>query len=346
MGIISKIKSVLKKKKELVVLDLYLRDYEHSNFYFALVFNKKIEKFKVLYVPIDVVDEKDSVEDYFCYQFIFVETVNYILETINRNEYIYKNDAFRNRKVSTMDSYYIELNTHVASKDYKFMFTQFIDKDFLFLFDIIVILFEHLPNIVNELCNKLLFNFYDSNDAVKFDVSCDFDLFDDPYSKIFSKDIIDNCNYIFDDIFFIEKVGHRYYAVIDNNVFVLEYLRGKKIFNINCNNFNPFGTEIFIIVKAIREKLEKKFYRLKVFEKTLEFTENGDLDKYYLCYGISDNKFLIANNVSNDVGLNLLKKKYIKILQASVDFKSQIVEYLSMKYTDGVVNDIIEFIFN
>lgn len=46
----------LKKKKERVIIDLVISDYNKSNFYVGLVFNSKIEKFKVLFIPIDVVD--------------------------------------------------------------------------------------------------------------------------------------------------------------------------------------------------------------------------------------------------------------------------------------------------
>jgi len=51
MVMVQKIKKVLHKKNEEIIVDLYIKDYDKSNFYFALVFNKKVEKFKVLYVP-------------------------------------------------------------------------------------------------------------------------------------------------------------------------------------------------------------------------------------------------------------------------------------------------------
>ena len=44
------IKNYLRKKRESVIIDLIIRDYNKSNFYIALVFNSRIEKFKVLYV--------------------------------------------------------------------------------------------------------------------------------------------------------------------------------------------------------------------------------------------------------------------------------------------------------
>ena len=53
----NKIINILQKRKEKVVLDLYLRDYDCSNYYFAIVYNSKIEKFKVLMVPLDAIDD-------------------------------------------------------------------------------------------------------------------------------------------------------------------------------------------------------------------------------------------------------------------------------------------------
>ena len=98
MDITAKIYLALKKKKEDVILDLYIKDYEHSNFYFALVHNKKINKFKILFVPIDVIDDNSNISEYFCYQFIFLDQVEYILKTMNENEELYKDEIFRNRK--------------------------------------------------------------------------------------------------------------------------------------------------------------------------------------------------------------------------------------------------------
>jgi len=136
MDITAKIYLALKKKKEDVILDLYIKDYEHSNFYFALVHNKKINKFKILFVPIDVIDDNSNISEYFCYQFIFLDQVEYILKTMNENEELYKDEIFRNRKTIGFDSYYVELNYYNKNK-YTFKFSQYIDNEFIFLFDVI-----------------------------------------------------------------------------------------------------------------------------------------------------------------------------------------------------------------
>ena len=92
----SAVQKYLKKKNERVIIDLVIKDYDKSNFYLALVFNKKIEKFKVLFIPIDVM-EINRVEEYCCYQFMEIVTVNYFLETLNSLKATYQDEEFRNR---------------------------------------------------------------------------------------------------------------------------------------------------------------------------------------------------------------------------------------------------------
>ena len=192
----NKIINILQKRKEKVVLDLYLRDYDCSNYYFAIVYNSKIEKFKVLMVPLDAIDDSKYLEEYFCYQFIFVKTVENIMKEIHDNEEIIERENINYQ--STLDSYYIEINTHLASKDYCFKFSQYIPTTLPFFFNIMVLLFEHLPNIVSELCNKILYLFQNPNDAIRYNGSYSFDLYNGLVNIINYEEINYNYNNIFD----------------------------------------------------------------------------------------------------------------------------------------------------
>ena len=136
MDIIAKINLALRKRKEEVVLDLYLKDYEHSNYYFALVFNKKIDMFKMLFVPLDLVDSISKVSEYFCYQFIYLNQVEHILSTMNNNKHVFNDSKIIDRKTNEFDSYYVEINYYDKDK-YTFKFSQYIDREYLFLFDIV-----------------------------------------------------------------------------------------------------------------------------------------------------------------------------------------------------------------
>jgi len=158
MDIKEKIYKAFKKKKESIIVDLFIVNYNSANFYIGLVFNHVINKFKVAFIPIDAIESNDKIEDYLCYQFIFPKTVEYILDTLNSNEKELKNKNL-DRSVKTNTSFYIELGLISNNNYYLLSFTQFIDREFEFLFDIIVILFEHSPNIMHELCSDLLEQF-------------------------------------------------------------------------------------------------------------------------------------------------------------------------------------------
>lgn len=327
MDIIQKIKDCLKKKKESIVFDLYLKDYDKSNFYFALVFNHHIEAFKVLYVPLDMVHGKCSIEEYFCYQFIFLDAVNHLLQVIHDAEGSYQEEEFRKRKSSLLDSYYIEIHTHVANKDYQFTFTQYIDKEFSFLFDVIATLFEYLPNVVSELCHKLLLEFSEE-EIVHYTGSFDFD---GDYQKLFTKEVWDSSQDV--KVSFLEKMGNRYYAVVSNKLFVLDCFPQQRLLNISSGDLDSLGVEVCAICRNIQEENYHSFYRLQV----------GD-DSYYLCYGIRNNQFdVIPVGYVSCIDVSLLSKKQIKIRNIDSQLENELRRILSSKYEDFKVEEFIHF---
>lgn len=307
------IQKYLKKKKERVLLDLYIRDYNKSNFYIALVFNKRIEKFKVLFVPLDVCENK-YIDDYVCYQFIDISSVNYILNTINDNDELIRNDIFRNKINKYINSYYIEINTHINKRDYKFVTTRYIPSEWLFMFDVIVTLFERIPSFMNELCREILAVFSNSNEAIDYKYSIDFDLVNDDFSTL-----------LFDtsevhEVLFLEFIGGKYFAIVNNVLVVVEY-NPRKILNLYCSSDDD--SYIYSVLVAIRNKSYKKFYKLMVVDDKHDF-EVG-VAEYYLCYGLEKDKFLI---VSGDKLETLDKRLYddglIKILDSDLELDEKL----------------------
>ena len=62
------IKRYLVKRKEEEIFNLIVEDYENSNIYLGLIYNYRINQYKVLYVPLDLID--NDVDEYACYQFV------------------------------------------------------------------------------------------------------------------------------------------------------------------------------------------------------------------------------------------------------------------------------------
>ena len=345
------IRKILKRKKEDIILDLYLQNYDSGNYYLALVFNNKIQKYRVLYVPIDSIKNKFSVEEYFCYQFIFLHTVNFIIETINNNEKYFIDENARNKSNPNMDSYYIEFNTNVNDKHYTFKFTQYINKEFSYFFDLFVTLFDHAPNIVSELCDKILYEFKESNEAVRYNCCYEFDM-RNSLKELFPKQVINRHKYKFDDISFIEKIGYRYYMILKDELFIIDYDNFKFDLNVYSGNHDSLGDEIYIFVKAIQNNIEKKLTRLKVCKNTEDFNSLDDnVANYYLCYGIHkdvEDDYLKVVNFSTDhlLDMDLLKKKLVKIEYCDDKFYNELVDYLNEKYEKKRVEELLDFIID
>lgn len=300
------IERILKKKKEKVIFDVIIKDYDKSNFYIALVFSKRIEKFKVLFVPVDVADVK-NVEEYFCYQFINMGTVNYFLETLSKAKDIYKEESFRNKLSKTMDAYYIEINVHVDG-DYKFLTNQIIPQEWDFMFDIIVSLFEHLPNVVSELCNKILALFNDYFDHIKYDYSLEIDISKDNLG-LFSENEMKQAEKMLAKVEFAEKIGDKYICIIDDNIFIFAIDAYKNIFNIYIEDKFVNKEYLYVLYLIYKNNIEKKFTKIIANNKRL------------LCYKIDkDEMYVISDNKKQKIKIKDLADKKIKIVDGDEEF--------------------------
>ncbi len=320
------LRNFLLKKKEKVIIDLIIKDYDKTNFYIALVFNYNIEKFKVLFVPLDVMEEK-NIEEYLCYQFIFLSSVNYMLETINEAKEIYKEESFRQQGNKTMKAYYLEINTHIDGEDYKFITNQSLPEEWNFLFDTIVTLFEHVPNIVSELCNKILALFNNVKAYVKYDYSFDVD-FSRNDLGVFTKEEVELGQKIYatDRIKYLEKVQDKYYAIVDDDIVILEYNLMKGILNVYSDN-KKIGKECFYaVVLAIKDNLILKFMKLSITEESQKLN--------YLCYDINDKGFLVIHkNEKKVIPLKDLIEGKISSFKVSKELNKKLEMIVKNKYS-------------
>ena len=345
------IRKILKRKKEDIILDLYLKDYDSANYYFSLVFNNKIQKYRVLYVPIDFIKNPFSIENYFCYQFIFLHTVNFIVETLNNYESKYIEDSFRDRSNPNMKTYYIEFNTFINDKNYTFKFTQYINKEFFFLFDLFLTLFDHTPKVASELCEKILYEFRESNEAVRYNCCYEFDM-RNSLKTLFPKTVINRHKYKLDDISYIEKIGYRYYMILNDEIFIIDYDNFKFDLNIYSGKYDSLGDEIYVFVKAIQNNVEKKLTRIKVCKETDDFySVNDNSANYYLCYGINkdvENDYLKIINFGTDhlLDMELVKKKLVKVEYCDDNFYNDLEKYLNDIYEKDRVDELMKFIID
>ena len=330
------IEKYLKKKKEHKIINLIIRNYEQSNFYMALVYNEKINKYKVLFIPMDVIDT-EYLEDYVCYQFMNVRMADYVIDTIRDFEYMYLEKDFRERKNPNMENYYIEVNLYKEKKEYKFNATKYFPKDWLFMYELIVLLFEHAPHIVNELCVDLL-SILNNNQVVEYQLSYDIDIYNDDLSKIFNEDAIKEGKEFYNNkqVKFLEKVNGKYFAIVKDHIVIIEFNNSKKILNVYCNcDLVSHKSHIYAVILNIINEKFRSFYKVR-------FDDYNGKSSYYLCYGIDgDNLKVIHGQEEKLLHMELFKEGRLKILEDSTGYlEKSCLTKLEKLYSSDEVKEI------
>lgn len=302
------IKKMLKKKKESPILELYIKDYNNSNFYISLLYNRTIEKFKVLYIPLDVVDSK--IEEYCCYQFMEVRSVAYITEEIKNALPNYEKKASRDYRNKNITNFTLGLDVYMNKKKYDFYATRYLPKEWEFFFEAVVMLFEHAPNIMSELATEILSVIMNANENIDYQVSLNCDLETSDLKHYFPS-LQDEKKLKEGKIEFLENVNGKYYGVIEKHLVIIEYNNYRKILNIYCDKSELVHSIFtFQILQKIKNKQEQKFYKINL-------TNKKDNKRYnYLCLGVVSNGIkVIKHNKITTLPFSTIKEGSIKILE-------------------------------
>lgn len=281
------VEKYLKKKKEKVVLELNVSNYNKNNFYIALVYSEKVDLYKILYIPFDMVLDND-IEEYVCYQFVDLLTVEYILKCLTKvKDYNGKMD-FSNKT----GMYNIEINMYLLNDYYQFKATQFIPRSWIFLFDVIVTLFEFVPHIVSGICEDMLLLFKDSSEEIPYQEMFEFDLMRDDSEELLK--IFDGKLLSFNKISYLEEVNGKYFAIISGHIVIINYNKcGVICTYCDCDNYGDF---VYTVIEAIRNEIVKKFSKIVLTNK-----ETPNLVQYYLCYSVSKKGLKVIHGYSEKV---------------------------------------------
>lgn len=316
------IKKYLQKKKETPVLEIIIRDYNNANFYMAIIYAKKIEKFKTLFIPLDVI-ENVQIEEYTCYQFMSMREVENVLVQLETIKEKYQAEDTRNNLNKNITNFYIEINILLDKELYNFKTTRYLPKDWKFLFEPVVTIFEHLPNIMSQLGEEILSVIMNTEDQIDYQSSLSCDLFQDDIDKLFTNATREKGLTYFNEgrINFLERVNGKYFAIINNHLVIVEYNKHQKILNLFCDSTcYIYGEFVYAVLMAIKNDQFKKFYKISVIKNNKGEKSN------YLCYGATKNALkVIKGSKLAEISKQLWKDGNINILE---DENNQLIEAL------------------
>lgn len=306
---INLIKKMLKKKKEFPIIELQIKDYNNSNFYISLLYSSKIEMFKVLYIPLDVVED-NRIEEYCCYQFMKVKSATYIIDQIKEELPKYQNEKSRDTRNPNISNFSIQINIYLNKKEYTFYTTRYLPKEWKLFFEAIVMLFEHSPNIMSELATDLLSVAMNTNESIAYQASLNCDLSDTDLKNYFPA-LQNEKELKKGKLDFLEKINGKYHAIIEKHLIIIEYNDNRKILNIFCDNPKwVYSIYTYQVLMAIKNKKEKKFYKIKLRDSKEHKNYN------FLCLGIDKKDLIIIkHNQVVKMPLNNIKDKKIEILE-------------------------------
>lgn len=305
------IEKYLKKKKERAIFELQISNYNKSSFYIALVYNSKVDLYKVLYIPLDIVE--DDISEYVCYQFIDLVSVEYILRML-ADVKSYNGEYDFSSKKSTV--YNIEINMDLLEKKYSFKATQFIPREWEFLFDVIVSLFGYVPHIVGGVCEDILTLFRCGEAVIPYQEIFEFELLRDENEKL--RGVLQGQKLDYKKISYLENIGDKYYAIIDKHLVIVNYNKCG-IVSVYCDTLE-YVDYVYTVILAIRDEVEKKFSKIMVNDKG-----RPNLVQYYLCYGVCSKGLKVIKGFSQDVlAMNLYNEGLVQFTSDENGFEEKL----------------------
>ncbi|MBR4178860.1 MAG: SWIM zinc finger family protein [Bacilli bacterium] len=287
---LKKIKNYFKKEK--LFFDMYLENYEGYYIYIRLDYYKKFKGYKLSWFDLDIVDI-DNMDKSLSSEWIFDDTINSFNEIINKLDTSkeYKYDNSKGRVTINID----------AIKRYSVSFYKFIPSGLADISNLIFTIFNSLPRRLETFLFELHAELFGTIGKYEYKEEFKFDLFNDDLTNIFEDKIIARGKKYREEgkVSFLEKIGDRYYAIVDGNqtyVVVISYNEKEKITQVYCSCPCEFYCKhIYAVIEAIRNKEFKAFYKISYVRSKDDLFERMMNFGFILCLSIVGDYFLVIN---------------------------------------------------
>lgn len=285
----------LNKRKFLCLLDVFFYNVENLSVYIRLDYNPKNATYLIHWINISAMED-NKIENWLNSNLIYPSLIDKIKNIIASNGIVedYKEDLKIDSKV-TINSYL---------KDYKynrntFEFNRYIPTCWMFLADVLLIVFEGMPRYMYSLFQILVEKIIEPSTNCAFI----FDLKNGDINQLFEKQIIERGKkyYKEDRIKFIEKQDDCYSCIVRGTTNYLVSIINKedtKEVQMSCNcQYEGFCKHIYAALLAIKSNDEHKFFKISYIDGDKSLIDNIKNFNYLLCIGIVDDFFVVVDNL-------------------------------------------------
>ena len=284
----------LNKKKYLCLLDAFFYNIDGISIYIRLDYNHKNATYKIDWVNLSAMED-NKVENWLNCNLLYPTMVDKIKGIIASNGMV---DEYNDK--STFNSKVI-INSYL--KDYKynintFEFKRYIPNTWMFLADVLFIIFDGMPKYMYSLFQILI------ERIIEPDINCafNFDLKKDNIDKLFYDEIIEKGKKYYKEkrVKFLEKQNDCYNSVVSGTkdyLVSIIYKEDTKEIQMSCNcPCESFCKHIYATLLAIKNKEEHKFFKISHIDDDKNIIDNIKNFNYLLCVGIVDDYFVIVDN--------------------------------------------------
>ena len=284
------------KKKYLCLFDMYFYNIDNLSMFIRVDYINKTQTYRVSWVNLGAMTS-NKVEDWINSSLVYPSMIDKLRNIIANNgiveDYVDKDNI--NSKV-IINSYLINYETNKK----RFEFKRYLPACWQFLADALFVIFDGMPKYTFPLFQIII------EKMIKPDINCVFvyDLEHNNFDELFENQIITRGRtYLKEDrILFLEKELDTYNSVVRGTQDYLVTITNKKEtkeVQMTCTcPHNTFCKHIYATLLAIKNKKEKKFYKIAHIDDKKDIINNIKEFNYLLCVGILDDYFVVIDNLN------------------------------------------------
>ena len=304
-NILKKISSYLTKKSHINYLTIELISYSNKNIYIRFDYVEKIKAYKIVWYDLQFVDPK-HLDLYTNSQLVASFFANRLVELLLKIDL----DSSKAIDERILGDRVIFTNRIKPKEPKEYIYDRFLPLKWSALIDPLALTFSYLPRAMNAYLAEMFAIFDNNVEMYNSAKPIQFNLDNDNIDELFHKKIIARGIKLEDNVRFLEKLGNRYLAIVEDSSFYCVVIEKvvDDFHNMWCSSNKPYLDEhIYATLQCIRSKKMKSFYKVKRKSYDKNLLEDVRRAKFYLAFGVEGNSILLVSE-NGAIKRSLLKE--------------------------------------